>query len=104
MNPFRPLSLSFACAVALGSLVGTCASAQNLQQVYELARGFDSSFQSVQAQYDAAVSRAEQARAGLLPSAGLTAGVSRAQSDNSNPSVTRNITTQNVGISATQPP
>ena len=70
MNPFRHLPLSFACAVALGALVGTSASAQNLQQVYDLARGFDSSFQSVQAQYDAAVSRAEQARAGLLPSAG----------------------------------
>ena len=103
MNSFRPLPLSFACALAVGATVAGPAHAQNLQQVYDLARAYDSSFQSVQAQYDAAVSRAEQARAGLLPSAGLTAGVSRANNENTNPAVTRNVTTQNMGISASQP-
>ena len=103
MNSFRPLPLSFAFALAVGAFLAGPAHAQNLQQVYDLARAYDSSFQSVQAQYDAAVSRAEQARAGLLPSAGLTAGVSRANNENTNPAVTRNVTTQNMGISASQP-
>ena len=103
MHSFRPLPLSFACALAVGAAMAGPAHAQNLQQVYDLARAYDSSFQSVQAQYDAAVSRAEQARAGLLPSAGLTAGVSRANNENTNPAVTRNVTTQNMGISASQP-
>ena len=103
MHSFRPLPLSFACALAVAATVAGPAHAQNLQQVYDLARAYDSSFQSVQAQYDAAVSRAEQARAGLLPSAGLTAGVSRANNENTNPAVTRNVTTQNMGISASQP-
>ena len=63
MHSFRPLPLSFACALAVGAFLAGPAHAQNLQQVYDLARAYDSSFQSVQAQYDAAVSRAEQARA-----------------------------------------
>lgn len=103
MNLFRHLPLSLACAATLGCLVTGTAAAQNLQQVYELARGFDSSFQSVQAQYDAAVSRSGQARAGLLPSVGLSGGVSRALNENTSPAFTRNVTTQSVGVSASQP-
>ncbi len=43
--------------------------------------GFDATYQSARSQYDANLHRAEQARAGLLPQAGLTAGVTRTQSN-----------------------
>ena len=69
-----------ACLLALGAALACHgAQAQNLQQSYELARAYDSAYQAAQAQLDAAASRAEQARAGLLPTVGLGAGLSRGE-------------------------
>ena len=54
-------------------LSGLCAlpvHAQSLVQLYESARAYDATFQSAQSQFDATVARAEQSRAGLLPSVG----------------------------------
>ncbi|HNQ11282.1 MAG TPA: TolC family protein, partial [Giesbergeria sp.] len=63
--------------LALGAALAAPAQAQSLIELVESARAYDSSWQSAQAQLEAARRRADQARAGLLPSAGLSAGVSR---------------------------
>ncbi|MEO8249699.1 MAG: TolC family outer membrane protein [Burkholderiales bacterium] len=89
-------------AAALCALAGG-AKAQSLVELYDSARGYDASFQGVRAQFDAAAFRADQARAGLLPSAGLTAGVSRSNFENTTPPVDRDYGTRNVGVSAAQP-
>lgn len=95
-------ALSAIATVALMALV-TPASAQSLLELYQSARAFDASYQSARLQYEANVFRAEQARAGLLPSAGLAAGVSRSGFDNTSPAVDRGFSTQNATLSAVQP-
>ena len=65
-----------ALAVAL-SLLALGAQAQSLAELYDSAKAFDASYQSAKLQYDANLAKAEQARAGILPTAGLTAGISR---------------------------
>jgi outer membrane protein len=99
MQLFRLLPLT----LALGAALCAPAQAQSLLELVESARGYDSAWKSAQAQLDAAARRADQARAGLLPSAGLTAGVSRTSTELSRPAVTFNGTTQSVGVSASQP-
>ena len=86
-------------------LAGTSATvrAQNLIELYESARAYDAAWQSAQAQYDANVYRAEQAKAGLLPSANLAAGVSRSNFETTFPAVERTYTAQTGTLSASQP-
>ncbi|MDP3135960.1 MAG: TolC family outer membrane protein [Burkholderiaceae bacterium] len=98
MKLFRLLTLSAALGAAY-----PLAQAQSLVELYESARSYDASYQSAKAQYDANQFRAEQARAGLLPSASLTAGASRSLFDNSNPQVERAYGTQNAALAASQP-
>ncbi len=102
MTLFRHLPLTLALGVALAGMA-TGAHAQSLVALVDQARGYDAAWQSAKYQYDAAVSRAEQARAGLLPSVGLAAGVSTARTEVTRPDI--NITTpnQNVTLSAAQP-
>lgn len=71
MTPLRLLLATLATAWVLP------ASAQNLVTLYEAARAHDATYLSAKAQYDANLFRAEQAKANLLPSANLTAGVNR---------------------------
>lgn len=101
MNIFRlfPLSLAFTGALTWP------AQAQSLVELYDAARGFDASYQSARSQYDANQYRAEQARAGLLPQAGLALGVTRTQSDATfGPiSIERYLTNQNLSLIASQP-
>ena len=91
----------FALAASLAA--SPPAMAQSLVELYQSARAFDASYQSSRLQFDANVFRAEQTRAGLLPSAGLGAGLSRSSFDNTNPSVGRSFSTQNATLSASQP-
>ena len=91
-------------AVLLTALAAACtAHAQSLVTLYESARGFDSAYQSARLQFDANVARADQARAGILPSVGLSAGASRTAFENTNPTVERSFNTQNGTLSASQP-
>ncbi|HNZ90715.1 MAG TPA: TolC family protein, partial [Acidovorax sp.] len=99
MNPLRLLPLTLALTAALCAP----AQAQSLLQLVEAASGYDTVWQAAKLQLDAASSRAEQARAGLLPSAGLSAGVSRANTEVTRPKLELNATTQNAGLSASQP-
>lgn len=94
--------VSLAIGLALTALV-PLASAQSLVELYGSARAFDATYQSAKLQYDANLARAEQAKAGILPSAGLAAGASRTGFDNTNPAVDRSFSTQNATLSASQP-
>jgi outer membrane protein len=100
LSPIHSLA-PLVCAIA--AVFATGAQAQNLSSLYEAARAYDATYQSAKSQFDANLARADQAKAGLYPTAGLSAGLSRANVDNSNPDVTRNPTSQNLTLSASQP-
>jgi outer membrane protein len=90
--------------VAISSvLMAMSAQAQNLVVLVDAARAFDANYQSAKLQYQANIARAEQARAGILPTAGLNAGASLTSFDNSNPLVDRNFSTQNATLTASHP-
>ena len=96
------LTLSAAIAAALGAFSAPV-HAQSLAALYASASAFDANYQSAKLQYDANLARAEQAKAGILPSAGLAAGVSRNRVENTVPAIDNSFTTQNATLSATQP-
>ena len=102
MTPFRPLSLSI-LSLALGAALCAPAQAQSLLELVESARTYDTAWQSARAQLDAAARKADQARAGLLPSAALTGGLTRSNVELSKPKIENTGTAQTVGINASQP-
>jgi len=99
MTPLRLLPLS----LALGAAFAAPAQAQSLVELYEAARAYDATWQSAKSQYDANLFRAEQARAGILPSANLSAGASRTHSEVRTPPSDRDFNSQNATLSAAQP-
>ena len=110
--PSRPrLSpLTAALASTFAALLALPAQSQTLNELYDAARGYDATYQGARAQYDANVARAAQAKAGILPAVGLTAGVSRSDIEidtltgtGRGTTTPRDFNTQNVGINATQP-
>ena len=100
MMNLRQLPLLLAMAGALS----VPAQAQSLVDLYESARGFDATYQSAKAQYEANLFKAEQAKAGLLPSVGLALGANRT---NVNSNVTGfdrgSFGSQSATVSASQP-
>ncbi len=94
--------LSMVLAAALG-LFAPLAQAQSLLELYDSARAFDANYQSARLQYDANLARAAQAKAGILPTAGLSAGVTRTGFDNTNPPINSSFNSQSATLSATQP-
>nr|MDP2192100.1 TolC family outer membrane protein [Rhodoferax sp.] len=99
MKTFRLLPLFVAVSVALALPV----QAQSLVDLYQSARGFDASYQSAKSQYEATLAKADQARAAILPTTGLSAGVSRTHLENNNPVSDRSYGSQSVTLSASQP-
>ena len=55
--------------------------AQSLVELYEAARAYDATLQSAKSQFDATAARAEQLRAGTLPTLGLGMSLSRTALD-----------------------
>jgi outer membrane protein len=101
-RPRFPLTrLAAGAALAIGLVTG--AQAQNLVDVYESARTFDASYLSARSAYDAALAKAEQARAGLLPQAGLAAAANWSRRDSSQAALDSTFNSQNVTLSASQP-
>lgn len=68
-------------AVAAALLCATGAWAQSLVQLAEQARSFDAPWQAQQAETRAALSRAQQSRAGLLPSVAVQASANNTRVD-----------------------
>jgi outer membrane protein len=78
--------------------------AQSLVNLYESARAFDATYLAARLQYDANLARADQARANILPTAGLSAGATRTDFQTSlAPNLTRPFNAENATVSATQP-
>ena len=65
-------------AVSLAAAFSATAQAQSLAQLYEAAKGYDASYKAAQSQYQANLAKAEQAKAALRPTAGLTSTLSEA--------------------------
>ena len=101
MNNFRLLALS----IALGAVFATPVRAQSLTDLYELARAYDATYQSAKAQYDANQYKADQAKASILPTVNLSAGVSNTQLqvDSGGTTSSRGFDNQNAGVNASQP-
>ena len=110
----RPGPLALLCAAVIGSW-GGAAHAQSLLELYESARSYDASYLSAKLQYDASLASAEQGKAGMRPSANLSAGLSYTdQNLSANSSATaaqaaalqasnRGFQTQSLSASASQP-
>jgi outer membrane protein len=96
------LPLSLALGAVLAAFAPT-AQAQNLVELYRSARDYDATYQSARSLYDANLAKADQAKAGILPSAGLSAGASRTNFENTNPVVDRSFNSQTATVSASQP-
>ena len=95
-----PLSLAIASALFA---VAPAVQAQSLVELYDSARAYDASYQSAKLQYEANLAKADQAKAGILPTAGLAAGVTRTGFENTVPAIDRSFNTQNATLTATQP-
>ncbi len=96
----RPLSMAL---VAAWLTLASGAHAQSLVELYESARSFDATYQSAKLQYDANLARAEQAKAGILPTAGISANATRIGFENTNPVTNQNFNQQSATLTATQP-
>jgi outer membrane protein len=90
-------------SLAITALLALPAQAQSLVDLYQAAKAFDASYQSAKSQFDANLSKAEQAKAGLLPSASLGLGVNRTDIASDVASIERNYGSQSVTLSASQP-
>jgi outer membrane protein len=99
------MKTTWLASLALATAVGAAAPvhAQSLMELYESARAYDATWQSAKAQYDANLFRAEQARAGILPSASVGAVLARSRYDSTVPDIGRGITTQSATLNAAQP-
>ncbi len=92
--------------LSASALLASPAGAQSLVELYELARVSDAAYLSAKAQADANLYRAEQSRAGLGPTAGLSAGVSQsylAVAPAIGPSSDRGYGTQQFGLNGSFP-
>lgn len=79
MKSFRKLHIAMALGVAFSAPL----QAQSLLDLYDSARSFDATYQSVRSQVEATVAKAEQSRAGILPTVNLAISGSRSQIDSS---------------------
>ncbi len=104
MKLMRPTFPYLPLAIALAAAFAGPVRAENLLDLYESARAYDATWQSAKAQYDANLFRAEQAKAGILPTANLSAGVTRSNFDSDQPPAPeRKFTSQSAAITASQP-
>ena len=70
---FRTLPLATAVVMAFSG----SAQAQSLMEMYDAARGYDATFMSAKAQFEANLARANQTLGGILPNIALSASASR---------------------------
>jgi outer membrane protein len=99
MKLFRLLPI----VVALGALAAPPARAQSLIDLYEAARAFDATFQSAKSQYEASVAKAEQSRAGILPTVNLGMSAAGNHVDGNVSFPASQFGTQSAAITASQP-
>jgi len=99
-SSFRLLPL----LLALGSSFTLSAQAQSLLDLYGAAKSYDASYQSAKSQFDASLAKADQAKALLLPTVGLSAGVSQTNQDVQSPkALNYTYDTQTASLGVSQP-
>jgi outer membrane protein len=76
-NLFRPLPIALAVVLSFSSSV----QAQSLVDLYEVARGYDASFISAKAQYEANLAKANQTLGGILPNISLGSTATRTNAE-----------------------
>jgi outer membrane protein len=100
---FQRLSFSLLIGIALSSTV----QAQSLIEIYDMAKGYDAAYQSAKSQFQANLAKADQGKANLLPTAGLSGGATRTSleiaTDPATTTTDRSYTTQTAGVNLTQP-
>ncbi len=98
---FKRLPLAVLVSLALAST----SQAQSLVDMYEMAKTHDAGYQSAKSQFLANQAKADQGKAALLPTVGLSAGASRSDRELTPPTATSDyrFTTQTAGLNATQP-
>jgi outer membrane protein len=95
-----------ATCLAISSLLSTGAlHAQSLTELYQAASGYDATYQAAKSQYEANLARASQAKAGLLPTVGISANANLTNSDIVKPiaNINRSFGSQSAAINASQP-
>ena len=101
-TPLRLTLLPMLAALGMGFAAG--AQAQSLVELFNAAKGYDATYQSAKSQVDANLAKGEQARAGVLPTVGLGAGVSQTSQDSSIAALSgKNYGAQSATLSASQP-
>lgn len=98
----RARRVAVATLLALG-LMGGSAQAQSLQTLLEAARGYDAAYLAAQAQFQASRAKAEQAKARVLPTVGLSADAFANRRDSSALGLDDSFTSQSVKLAASHP-
>jgi outer membrane protein len=88
---------------ALSASLALAAQAQGLMEIYEAARAYDANYLSAQAQYQANLAKAEQAKAALRPQAGLAANALRYDLDSSADMLDGQYSNRELALQASQP-
>ena len=102
---FRHALMAAALALPAASFVAQPAAAHSLMALHDAARQHDAALQAAQAQLQAARARAGQARAGLLPQAGLSGNITRSHLDVHLGAIdnARSLTQRSLNLNASQP-
>ena len=74
---FRTLPIALAAVLSFSSTV----QAQSLIDLFEIARGYDASFISAKAQYEANLAKANQTLGGILPNISFGSTATRTNAD-----------------------
>ena len=98
MKTFRLFPIVLLC-----SALAPSARAQSLVDLYEAARPYDATFQSAQSQYQATLARADQSRAGTLPTVNLGMAASLSAIDSSSKLPNPSFGSTSATLSASQP-
>lgn len=88
---------------ALALALSLPAGAQSLSEVYATAKAYDATYRSALAQFQASQAKAEQARAGLLPSVGMTAEAYSSDLRSSYPALNGSTNNEALKLQASQP-
>ncbi|MDT7928534.1 TolC family outer membrane protein [Tepidimonas sp.] len=97
----RVLRPAFAAALLASAAAG--AHAQNLQTLLDAAQAYDAAYLAAKAQFDASRARAEQARARVLPTVGLSAEAFVNRRDSSVSALDDTFNNQSAKIAASHP-
>lgn len=100
-NLFQRLPLGLMVSLAFTG----ASQAQSLVEMYEMAKVNDAGYQSAKSQFLANQAKADQGKAALLPTVGLSAGATRSDREVTPPTATSDYsyTTRTAGLNATQP-